>query len=155
MASSDAARKAWETRRRLAAGRDSAAGSEPMRVAQFKTASKPAQNGGSVDFNMSKRGSVFATPYRVVGKKEITNCDLASPIDGIRLDSSLYKGYHRRDPIGHGRWTIVISGPHKTGIGLAKLTHGPIESDFLDLLRTCVKLADAQGITKPTVRVMP
>jgi hypothetical protein len=146
MASSEAARKAWETRRAKLAAEGKAPSQSPK-----KASTKPARRGTLATL-------VRQQHIRPAGEQvylDPAKAPTGPLVQGFRIDTREYEKRHHKSPEGHGRWTIVISGRHARYGCTAKKVEGPIECSWDELLEQIPRLATLASIAAGVVRIMP
>lgn len=145
MASSEAARKAWETRRAKLA----AEGKAPSQ-SQKKA---PAKSGRASIATLVRQPHI-----RPAGQQVYTKVDQASKsqlVQGYRVITDEYVKRHGKEPSGTGRWTIIIAGRHARYGTTCKSVEGPIECTWEELLQQIPTLAVKAQVAAGIVRVLP
>lgn len=158
MASSDAARKAWETRRQkaLAAGKPLPGPSAPkrQRPKEPTTPQERLQAEREADAILT-RCPIETAPTAKPAKPKPENPE-PKRVGNYLIDTSAYVQRHRHEPSGEKRWTYVVTGRHRLYESCTKVTDITCSAvSFEAMLAEAQKVAWAHDIPAGTIRVMP
>lgn len=145
MASSEAARKAWETRRAKLAAEGKAPSQSPKKA--------PAKSGRRTLPTLVRKPHI-----RPVGQQVYTDPAKAPEgplVQGFRVITDEYVKRHGKEPSGSGKWTIIIVGRHARYGTTAKSVEGPIECTWEELLKQIPTLAVKAQVAAGKVRILP